>query len=144
MSKGKSESSSYSTPSMCSRLRTLSLKVIAVIKLEPLRENRIRLVIVLYLSLLTRTLLEILNQFVRCTINTRMLLELTYRDTVPAIAQEYFTRAIAETFERELLLPCSAVDTHSLQFSTARHGRQARIWLSKFSDSICSIEAAYI
>ena len=73
-----------------------------------------------------------------------MKLELTYHQTIPAIAQEHFTRAIAETFERELLLPCSAVDSHSLEFSSIRQGQQARIWLSKFSDTICTIEAAYV
>ena len=73
-----------------------------------------------------------------------MTLELTYNNTIPAVAQEYFTRAIAETFEQELLLPCSAVDSHSLQFSTIRQGQQARIWLSKFSDSVCKIETAYV
>jgi len=73
-----------------------------------------------------------------------MTLELTYHNTIPAIAQEHFTRAIAETFEQELLLPCSAVDSNTLQFSTIRQGQQARIWLSKFSDSVCKIEAAYV
>jgi len=73
-----------------------------------------------------------------------MTLELTYHQTIPAVAQEYFTRAIAETFEQELLLPCAAIDSHCLQFSTVRQGQQARIWLSKFSDTVCTIQAAYV
>lgn len=69
-----------------------------------------------------------------------MLLELTYQDSIPAYAQEYFTRALADTFAQELKLPCSAVDSQTLQFATIRHGQHARIWLSKYSYAICQVE----
>lgn len=73
-----------------------------------------------------------------------MQLELTYRDSIPAYAREYFTRALADTFEQELKLPCAAIDCQTLQFATVRHGLHARIWLSKYSQAICEVESCTV
>jgi len=73
-----------------------------------------------------------------------MQLELTYTDTIPAYAREYFTQALAQTFEQELKLPCTAEDCQTLRFASVRHGQHARIWLSKYSTAICRVESCIV
>ena len=73
-----------------------------------------------------------------------MELELTYRDSIPAYAQEHFTKALAATFEQELKIPCVAEDCQTLRFTSVRHGQHARIWLSKYSTEICRVSSCTI
>lgn len=73
-----------------------------------------------------------------------MKLELEYINTIPAYAQEHFTRALANTFEQELKLPCTAIDHQTLQFASLKHGQHARIWLIKYSTEICRVESCMI